>query len=97
MAGSWNHLVHHSYPGEPPELEGKPRRDPAGSFPLIENMGDAVEALEECYGMVQFLASELSRRTTPNGSDDNRAFWVADAARHYKEGFRRAGAEPPRW
>ena len=47
MAGSWNHLV-----------------DEAGRLDLgsglIENLGDAAEALEQCYDMVQRLADRLA-------------------------------------
>lgn len=42
MAGSWGHIV-----------------DDEGRFigvELIENLGDAWEVLEECYGMVHWLA-----------------------------------------
>ena len=36
----------------------------AGSWQhLIENLGDAYEAAEECYGMVQVLAEQLANVT----------------------------------
>jgi hypothetical protein len=42
MAGSLNHLID--------EKTGKYRED------LIENMGDAGEALEECFHIIRYLA-----------------------------------------
>ena len=58
MAGSWKHLL---------------RND--GTFrgiELLDNLGDAYEALEECYGMILWLA----------GGD-----WsvIADAEQHYRD------------
>ena len=47
MAGSWGHIT---------DEEGR-----FAGIALIENLGDAYEALEECYGMVQVLARELTR------------------------------------
>jgi hypothetical protein len=46
MAGSWNHIV-----------DGAGRFN--GSWLVHENGGDTVEALEECYGMVWFLAARV--------------------------------------
>lgn len=48
----------------------------------IDNLGDAYEALEECYGMIQFLT----------GGDAAR---ITEAVERYKEGLRIGGA--PRW
>jgi hypothetical protein len=47
MAGSWGHITDGS---------GRLNLD-AG---LIENLGDAAEALEQCYDMVQRLADRLA-------------------------------------
>lgn len=60
MAGSYNHIV-----------------DDAGRFigvELIDDLGDAWEALEECYGMIWLLA----------GGD---AGLVEDAQRRYQQGL----------
>lgn len=60
MAGSYSHLV-----------------DDQGRFQgveLIDNLGDAYEALEECWGMIWFLA----------GGDAAR---VEEAERNYKRGI----------
>lgn len=50
MAGSYDHIV-----------------DKEGRFigtRLIDNLGDAYEALEECYGMIQWLANGHALRVT---------------------------------
>jgi len=47
MAGSYQHLVD---------------KDPSEfSFCLIENMGDAHEACEHCYHMIQWLSGEMAK------------------------------------
>jgi len=48
MAGSWSHIT---------TKKGKFR-----GVELLDHRGDAYEALEECYGMVHYLAAELSAR-----------------------------------
>jgi hypothetical protein len=77
MAGSWDHITTSS---------GKFQ----GTW-LIENLGDAYEALEECYGMVVYLADQLAgfpgvgdRKAARNGAID-------EAERNYKEGLRIGG------
>ena len=67
MAGSWGHIV---------ADDGRFR-----GTELIENLGDAYEALEECYGIVMVLS----------GGDQEQ---IADAARRYKEGVRMGGSVP---
>ena len=47
MAGSFNHLV------------GK---DDALQLDLIENLGDAAEAFEECYQLIFYLAGDDKER-----------------------------------
>jgi hypothetical protein len=61
MAGSWGHMVRD---------DGTPHADPDegtatfGAGSMLENMGDVQEALEECYGMVWFLASAVAPELT---------------------------------
>lgn len=70
MAGSYKHCVTDA---------GKLRK--GDSFTdLIENLGDAWEAIEEMYGMIWLLASEQS--TTAD-----LAVIVEDARTRYKEGM----------
>jgi hypothetical protein len=94
-------MVVRQYPGErpePPEQIGRPRRDPDGSFPLVENMGDAVEAMEECYGMVWALAERLARAEL--GGDAPREAllsYIADAQQRYADGYRLGAGEDPSW
>lgn len=47
MAGSWNHII--TDDGALISNEDFPD--------MIENLGDAYEACEECYGMVLFLSN----------------------------------------
>lgn len=64
MAGSFGHIT-----------------DDAGQFigiALIENLGDAYEALEECFGMIHVLS----------GGDPNK---IEDARRRYREGLESGG------
>jgi hypothetical protein len=61
MAGSYYHIT-----------------DDEGKFigtELIDNLGDAYEALEECYGMIMYLT----------GGDKDK---ISDAELHYKDGLR---------
>lgn len=50
MAGSWGHIT---------DDQGRFR-----GLGTVENLGDAYEALEECYGMVWLLASQLEQVTS---------------------------------
>lgn len=115
MAGSWGHMVvngHKVWDGDteiPPEYRytaediGKPYRDPETmSFPLVENMGDAVEALEECYGMVWYLAQQLGiclDGDSDQGPEDRaRALTLIEEAReHYQDGYRLGAGVDPSW
>jgi hypothetical protein len=77
---------------------GKPYRDSNGSFPLVENMGDAVEAMEECYGMVWQLARQVV--TLAGGDPDDRPQLLAqieDARQNYTAGYQAGAGEPARW
>lgn len=66
MAGSYNHII-----GDNGEFIG---------VDLIDNLRDAYEALEECYGMIWLLA------------DGNKEL-VEEAASNYKLGLRYAPKE----
>jgi hypothetical protein len=68
MAGSWNHIT-----GNGGKFIG---------VRLIDNLGDAYEALEECYGMVHVLASRLAAAGVGYHDD-----LVEDARLHYLEGI----------
>jgi hypothetical protein len=64
MAGSYNHIV----------------KKPSGKFQgveLLDNLGDAWEALEECFGMIWYLA-------------DGDAEKVEEARQNYKAGLERS-------
>ena len=53
MAGSYKHIINRD--GEFTGTE------------LIDNLGDAYEALEECYDMIQYLSVVIGRRYTMPG------------------------------
>jgi hypothetical protein len=79
MAGSWGHIT-----------------TKAGKFQgtrLIDNLGDAYEALEECFGMVQWLASRLEARS--NVHDRNE--WIGEATAHYQDGLAIGGQAEKRF
>ena len=72
MAGSWEHIT-----------------DEAGGFrgtALIDNVGDAYEALEQCYGMVQLLANALEDAGMVS-SLVTRQDYIGWAAEHYEAGL----------
>jgi lipopolysaccharide biosynthesis regulator YciM len=72
VAGSWNHIVNRN-----------------GKFQgtlLIENLGDAYEALEECYGMIQYLADVVA---TEWGQEH--AAVIREAKENHEAGLRIGG------
>lgn len=83
MAGSWDHIT---------TKNGKFR-----GTALIDNLGDAHEALEECFGMVWYLAearaSMLSAGMAPNREQILRV--IKDAAADYKQGVKLGGVTLP--
>lgn len=82
MAGSWNHMTTRS---------GKLRNNE--SFcDLVENLGDAYEAAEECYGMVNYLAAVLADELPGVSRQD----LIRRAEEHYKEGLDIGGVQRPR-
>lgn len=68
MAGSWNHFVRNG------KFDGSR---------LLENGGDVVEALRECYGMVWYLATELSLDSGVPPTD-----LIGTARVNYRQGLR---------
>lgn len=81
MAGSWQHMTTRS--GE--------LRNNESFCNMIENLGDAYEAAEECYGMVQWLANEFSVLT---GASKTQI--IREAEGHYQDGLRIGGMQKPR-
>lgn len=78
MAGSYSHITD----------------DETGRFigiDLIDNLGDAYEALEECYGMIQYLAQMFAVIPLSGGAKG----LIEEARQHYKAGLRIGGA--PSW
>lgn len=72
MAGSWKHFT-----------------DSSGRFTgswLLENGGDVVEALEEAYGMVWYLATALAD-SGQAGVAFTPPLLVEEARQHYKDGL----------
>lgn len=53
MAGSWGHMTND---------DGTPYDRGYGYGSMLENGGDITEALEECYGMIWWLAEALAYR-----------------------------------
>lgn len=103
MAGSWGHLVHNEDCGEDsacrglPVHDGAPYRDQDGAFPLAENMGDAVEALEECYGMVWALARRVLSDSGNPQTRENMLGVIENAHNGWRDGYELGAGEPPRW
>lgn len=73
MAGSYNHCVKDDGSLRTPEDMGR----------MLENGGDAYEAVEEMYGMIWFLADQLDHllRREPT------AALVEEARKNYKFGI----------
>jgi hypothetical protein len=72
MAGSWNHMV---------TKTGKFR-----GTRLLENLGDCYEALEQCYGMVQWLAEQIATEVVAD-----RQAVIEDARQHSQNGIELGG------
>jgi hypothetical protein len=85
MAGSWNHIT---------DNEQRLRYDDH----TIENLGDAIEAFEECYGMVWWLAARLVE-ARGYSADDLTAIRnvIEDAQSNYGDGVRLGMGEGPQW
>lgn len=82
MAGSYNHVV---------EDDGSllPNTAPFG-IGMLENGGDVFEAVEEMYGMIWFLADELSHCYPHNMNEDGVPGLVEEARQNYREGLKKS-------
>lgn len=83
MAGSWQHMTTKS---------GKLRNNET-FCDMIENLGDAYEAAEECYGMIQYLA-QIYSMDIPGGPWSPEEL-IKLAQEHYKDGLRLGGVQKP--
>lgn len=81
MAGSWQHMT---------TSKGKLLNNERFCG-MIENLGDAYEAAEECYGMVQYLAGQLADLTGASRQDI-----IREAEGHYKDGLELGGVQKAR-
>jgi hypothetical protein len=87
MAGSWQHMTTKS---------GKLRN--SESFcGMIENLGDAYEAAEECYGMTWFLANTLATGDSTEAPSRARVLEIIlQAEANYQHGLRIGGVQRDR-
>jgi hypothetical protein len=89
MAGSWRHMT-----TEQGELLNN-----ENFCGMIENVGDAYEAAEECFGMIWWLASAFEE-SAEWGSVTHTREMVLDTIRraqdHYREGLELGGVQRPR-
>lgn len=76
MAGSWKHIV--------TTKKGKFQ----GTI-LLDHLGDAYEALEECYGMVYWLAASVAIETSEDrGAAPKELTRIIENARvNYRQGI----------
>lgn len=73
MAGSYRHVT---------TKKGK-LASPAKM--TVENLGDAYEAIEEMYGMIWILASQLAGESFGAGADPK--LYIKDAETRYRQGL----------
>lgn len=87
MAGSWQHMTTKS---------GKLRNNETFCG-MVENLGDAYEAAEECYGMIWWLASALARDSAGNdGSRKAILSYIREAEESYRDGLKTGGVQESR-
>jgi hypothetical protein len=79
MAGSYNHCV-----DDNGQLLSSERMVWPGA--MIENLGDAYEAIEEMYGMIWYLA-ELAYSDVPNAPEDIRGEMIAEAVEGARQNY----------
>jgi hypothetical protein len=82
VAGSWQHMT---------TPKGKLRSNESFCG-MIENLGDAYETAEECFGMVWWLARALAEHEP----DVSREQWIARAEQHYRDGLELGGVQRSR-
>jgi len=65
---------------------------------MIENLGDAYEAAEQCYGMVWWLAGRLAQIADREGrpSREQVRAIVTEARENYRDGLRLGGVQRDR-
>ena len=81
MAGSWQHMTTRS---------GR-LRDNESFCGMIENLGDAYEAAEECFGMVWYLARLIAVQHRDDPARQNLMDFIEQARVNYREGLREGG------
>lgn len=66
---------------------------------MVENLGDAYETAEECFGMIWWLADALAATGRPAGEDPGREevlLWIRQAEDHYQDGLKLGGRQKDR-
>lgn len=92
MAGSYNHVV----------ADDGRLLDGEGINAMLEcRSGDVVECIEEMYGMIWYLATQVEGYFSESryANDDGAAHWVEEARKSHQEGLRLSpgtGCEPAR-
>jgi hypothetical protein len=79
MAGGWGHMTND---------DGTPYDSTFGNGSMLENGGDVTEALQQCYGMIWWLADTVADAA---GRPDNRApalAWIRRAQAGHRDGIR---------
>jgi hypothetical protein len=89
VAGSWRHMT----------AENGKLLNSENFAGMVENLGDAYEAAEECYGMIWWLARALAERwpeESENPPRDKVLDVIRQAAANYKDGVRAGGVQRSR-
>jgi predicted DNA-binding protein (UPF0278 family) len=64
---------------------------------MIENLGDAYEAAQECYGMIWYLANAMAEEMTSREiTRDDLTAIIEEARQHYRDGLRLGGVSGQR-
>jgi hypothetical protein len=83
MAGSFSHMT---------KDDGTPFNDTFGVPRMLEDEGDCAEALEECYGMIWYLATLMAHLRAEAPDSPERQIIMAiihEAVMHNREGAER--------
>jgi hypothetical protein len=84
MAGSFGHMT---------KQDGTPYNDRYGEGSMLENGGDVVEALRQCYGMIWWLAdAALTGDGTAPAERADIMTIIEEAIDHNKEGIARGSS-----
>jgi hypothetical protein len=88
MAGSWDHMT---------TSKGKLLNNEQFTQ-MIENLGDAYEAAEECYGMVWYLAWQLAEIGDREGKPSHADILgvITEAVQHHQYGLKLGGVQKER-